>query len=70
MATTFLRDNYGRVIGMIDEGGALRADYKQLRSPHGVLLGYYDKRTNTTHDSYGRLVGQGDVLTMLIDKNR
>ena len=70
MATTFLRDKYGRVIGFVEEGGALRADYKQLRSPHGVLLGYYDKRTDTTYDSYGRVVGRGDVLTMLIDKDR
>lgn len=63
MKETELRDLYGRIIGRIefkDNGD------KTLRDFYGRILGYYIKQQNVTKDFYGRVIAQGDCLTMLL----
>ncbi len=59
-----LRDRYGHRIGEIEEtsNGKLI-----LRDKNGSRKGEYDPRYNTTYDRTGRRVGEGNLLTMLLD---
>lgn len=65
----YVRNRYGRVMGMIEEGAALPKGNQILRSSTGQLLGTYEANSNTTRDSRGRFVGQGNLLMTLIDNS-
>lgn len=58
-----IRDYMGRILGYIDHepNGNLTA-----RGSNGTYLGFYDKFTDTTRDSSGRLLYQGNMVTMLL----
>lgn len=61
--TKDLRGRDGRLIGRIaDDGNSLR-----IKNRDGKYLGYYNKKTDQTHDRDGRLVGYGNLLTTLIE---
>jgi len=62
MATQFLRDRSGNMLGNIQEiGGKLYIfDYR------GNRLGQYDPRINVTFDVSGNRIGTGNQLTRLL----
>jgi hypothetical protein len=57
-----LRDRNGRLIGTIVEEGS----YLEARDAGGNLKGRYDRRTRTTRDAGGTLVGKGNLLSALL----
>lgn len=64
--TTYpLKDLYGRPLGWIEE------DYegnRQIKNSHLRIVGFYNKQRNRTTDFYGRYVGEGDLLTTLLNR--
>lgn len=58
-----LNDHTGRVLGYIDSDaqGNLR-----LTAATGRLLGTYRPSINQTYDATGRMVGTGNLLSMLL----
>ena len=63
MSRVLLRDKSGKIIG--DLKTESNGD-KILRDDRGYILGTYKKSTNLTKDFNGYIVGQGDVLGMLL----
>ena len=63
MSRVLLRDKGGKIIG--DLKTEPNGD-KVLRDGQGYILGTYKKSTNLTKDFQGYIVGQGDVLGMLL----
>ena len=57
-----IRDNQGRLIGVIHDVGWR----KELISASGTLLGVYNPGLNETIDAAGHLVGRGDQLMRLL----
>ncbi len=57
-----LKDSHGHTIGTIEKIGTRQ----KLRDEHGSFLGEYDGRV--TRDSHGRMVGNGNLLAMLLKK--
>ena len=58
-----LRDGYGELLGRIIQ----RSDGKlEGRDQSGKLKGTYDVKTNQTRDNSGRLVGTGNLLSILV----
>lgn len=62
MATEYIRDKHGALLGSIETVGTRQT----LRSQHGALLGTFDG--HDTRDAHGALVGHGNLLGMLIQK--
>lgn len=58
-----LRDRHGKLLGKIKE---VNADVIEIRDAQGRLRGKFNKKTNETRDSTGRLVGHGNLLTSLL----
>lgn len=66
MSRNILKDKHGRVIGEI----TVKSDgTMELRDRHGRYLGKYDPKRNETKDKLGRLVGKGNLLIMLLEKD-
>lgn len=65
MTREYIKGFGGKKIGFIqnDENGN-----KSIFDFYGHKLGYYDKRTDTTRDFYGRIVAHGEQLGMFYDK--
>lgn len=63
VSRVLLRDKTGKIIGDLktEPNGN-----KVLRDGSGYILGYYIKSMNLTKDYRGYIVGQGDVLSMLL----
>lgn len=63
VSKVLLRDKTGKIIGDLktEPNGN-----KVLRDGNGFILGYYIKSMNLTKDFRGFIVGQGDVLGMLL----
>ena len=62
MANQVLKDSKGKRIGEIKEfNGKL-----EIRDAKGTRKGYYDPKSNTTHDAKGTRVGTGNLLTTLL----
>lgn len=61
--TEDLRDKTGKLIGRIH---TLSNNKLEIRNASGRKLGTYDPGTNQTRDHTGRLVGKGNLLTMLL----
>jgi len=58
-----LRDFSGKIIGWLEtepNGNQALYDFP------GKKLGTYEKNSNMTRDFYGRIIGHGNVLTMLL----
>ncbi len=58
-----LRGKHGEAIGYIEHAG----NRKYLKDASGATLGYYDEGMDRTYDEYGGEVGQGDILSSLLD---
>jgi hypothetical protein len=59
-----LKDSAGRVIGRLEQSGAITF----IKNSAGVVLGRFDGKQ--TFDSAGRVVGTGNLLTMLLGKKK
>lgn len=57
-----LKDSHGHTIGTIETTGSKQ----RLKDEQGKALGEYDGRV--TRDSHGHIVGNGNLLTMLLNK--
>lgn len=57
-----LRDREGRKLGEIREQG----EFLRIWDKEGRTQGYYNPKTNKTHDKDGRTVGSGNLLTTLL----
>ena len=65
MAIQEIRDFYGKIIARIEtkpNGDKVLTDF------YGKIHGRYDAQRNYTLDYYGKIIAQGDALTMLIAK--
>lgn len=60
-----IRKFNGAILGYVetDKNGD-----KQVRDFYGRILGYYDKKTDTTRDFYGRILSNGDTVSGLLYK--
>ena len=56
----------GRIIGYIDDQG----DRMVATDIAGRILGYYNKRNNTTTDIAGRILAYGNILAAFIWERR
>lgn len=56
-----LKDNHGRTIGTVETVGSKQV----IRDDHGKMLGTFDGKY--TKDSRGRTIGQGNLLTTLLE---
>jgi len=62
MSIQVLKDSKGKRIGEIKEfAGRL-----EIRDAKGTRKGYYDPKSDTTHDSKGARVGTGNLLATLL----
>lgn len=59
-----LRDWKGKIIGYIQ---FYPNGDKQISDFYRKIKGKYDAKQNVTKDFYGRIVAQGDCLTMLLN---
>ena len=65
MSQEYLKDRLGKVIGRI----VTQSDGKLvLYSRFSERLGTYNPRDNVTKDRLGRVVGKGNLLTMLLNE--
>ena len=65
MAITYIRDAGLKIIGQLHD----TSHGQLLIDPHGNVLGkYVDVGVKSTIDMHGKLVGQGNVLLMLLKK--
>lgn len=67
-ARNVVRDRRGVVIGVIERQpliGKLIA-----RDQRGLVVGRYDERSRTTRDARGRLIGQTNMLPVLLFRER
>jgi hypothetical protein len=66
MSVTFLKDGkqqfVGQVFGRSDSGDQRLLDMK------GNVLGRYDASVNKTYDTNGLPAGEGNMLTMLLNR--
>lgn len=63
-----LRDSYGQVIGYLDH---LHAPSKVVaRDANCNLLGSYDPRLNETQDASANIIGNGNLLGLLLGRPR
>lgn len=63
MADQELRDRSGRFLGKIKQ---LSSGKFEGRDASSRLKGTFDPKTNETRDSSGRLIGKGNMLSMLV----
>lgn len=59
-----LRDRRGLVIGRLEQQGSTGRVI--ARNAHGLLVGTFDLREDTTRDARGLVVARGDVLAALL----
>lgn len=64
MESEYIKDFYGRVIGIIE---TYPNGDKRIKDFYGRLKGLYFAKDNVTKDFYGRVIGNGDQLMRLLD---
>lgn len=62
---TPIRQFGGKIIGFLEEDA--QGD-QQIRDFTGHILGFYRKKEDKTRDFYGRIVGNGNLLIMLLNR--
>ena len=62
MAKEEIRNFIGQCLGRLDDQG----DRIVAEDFYGVILGYYSKSEDRTHDFYGRIISNGNTLAALI----
>lgn len=65
MAREVLKDPLGQILGTIE---TTSNGNQKLRDYVGKTLGTYDKKTNTTRNYLGQLIGTGNLLTTLLNR--
>lgn len=61
-----IKDFYKRILGYIDTDTV--TGIKTVRTFNMKIVGTYDPKTNLTRDFYKRIIGQGDLTLMLLQK--
>lgn len=61
-----IRQQSGKIIGFIETD---KDGNQQVRDFAGRILGYYDKKTNTSRDFYGRPKTRGNTIIGFLYKN-
>lgn len=59
-----IKDNKGKILGYYDSIG--NSGDIILRDPHNAILGTYVLRENRTKDKKNNIVGEGNLLPMLL----
>ena len=59
----YIKEWNGKILGSYETDMSGKITLKNF---YGKILGTYDPRTNKTIDVYGRVIGQGNVLAMLL----
>lgn len=62
---TPIREFGGKIIGWLEDDGQ---GNQQIRDFVGHILGFYRKSEDKTRDFYGRIIGNGNLLVMLLNK--
>ena len=57
-----LRDRWGKAIGQIEDKGVVMV----LRDRWGKELGRYDKKKDITMNRWGKIIGRGNLLPVLL----
>lgn len=65
MGEQVVRDRWGKEVARIRKLGDGRFE---MRDAKGVVLGYYDARTDKTLDGRGNMIGHGNQLGGLVPK--
>ena len=60
-----IREFRGKILGWIEDDGQ---GNQQIRDFVGHILGSYRKSEDKARDFYGRIVGSGNLLTMLLNR--
>ena len=63
MSDQELRDPHGKLLGKIRSASSGKLEG---RDATGRLKGSYDPKSDTTRDATGKLVGKGNLLSMLV----
>ncbi|OFY63262.1 MAG: hypothetical protein A3H98_07975 [Bacteroidetes bacterium RIFCSPLOWO2_02_FULL_36_8] len=64
MTEQILKDRHGKIIGRIKDDISRRN--LEILNVYGKRLGTYNPRTNETRDFRGKIIGKGNLLTMLL----
>lgn len=62
---TPIREFGGKIIGWLEDDGQ---GNQQIRDFVGHILGFYRKSEDKTRDFYGRIIGNGNLLVMLLNR--
>ena len=62
---TPIREFGGKLIGWLEDDGQ---GNQQIRDFVGHILGFYRKSEDKTRDFYGRIIGNGNLLVMLLNR--
>ena len=62
MIQNYLKDNCNRILGWTGYVGGREYAYDK----HGKILGSYLSSTNSSYDTCGRLLGNGNLLSFLV----
>ena len=63
MTTSYIRNHYGKIIGIIDEQP--NGD-KIIKSGNNLILGFYRKSSNMTFDKNNIPIAKGEQIGLLI----
>ena len=61
----YIKDTYGNTLGRYEASG--NGDVR-LYNTYGMQLGIYKQSENKTYDTYGNMIGSGNLLAVLLDK--
>ncbi len=59
-----LKDRHGRILGRIYK---VNEHKYVIKDRAGRILGYYNTRDDRTYASNGRMIGKGNLLTLLLN---
>ena len=63
MAALEIKNRYGELLGYIKDESDGR---KMATTRQGIILGFYNPKTNETRDRMSNLLAKGDILSSLI----
>ena len=64
MKTSYIRNHYGKIIGIIDE---LPNGDKIIKSGNNLILGFYRKASDMTYDKSNHPIAKGEHTGLLIN---
>ncbi|MBU2101793.1 MAG: hypothetical protein KKF80_00205 [Candidatus Omnitrophica bacterium] len=63
MAAIEIKNRYGELLGYIKDESDGR---KMATTRQGIILGFYNPKTNETRDRQSNLLAKGDILSSLV----